>query len=135
MGINIGKVIDVKGNNAVIKLTDNLNINDGIRFVGKKDTGLIVTSMFKNNKKVDTAYKNDIVSIKIKDDVKINSIVLKTTDYNLTKEIENIIKQNIRKVKIKGEVNLFVDKPIEFIITDGINNFSNNKRKDKRTTK
>ena len=121
LGIEIGKVIDVKGNNAVIKLTDNLSINDGIRFVGKKDTGLILTSMFKNNKKIDTAYKNDIVSIKIKDEVKINSIVLKTTDYNLNKEIENIIKQNLRKVEIKGEVNLFIDKPLELILNDGIN--------------
>lgn len=121
LGIEIGKVIDVKGSNAIVKLIDNLSINDGIRFVGKKDTGLILTSMFKNGKKVTKAYKGDVVSIKIKEDVKVGSIVLKTTDYNLNKEIEEQIKQEVRKVNITGEIHLYIDKPSQFIINDGIN--------------
>ena len=36
------------------------------------------------------AHKNDIVSIKLKEEVKIGSIVLKTTDYNLNKEIDTL---------------------------------------------
>ena len=118
LGIEIGKVIDVKGNNAIIKLSDTLSINDGIRFVGKNDTGLVLTSMFKNGKKIDTAYKNDIVSIKIKDEVKINSIVLKTTDYKLNKEIENKLKEETRKVAINGIINLYIGKPVELILKD-----------------
>lgn len=121
LGVEIGKVIDIKGSNAIIKLTDSLNINDGIRFVGKKDTGLILTSMFKNGRKITNAYKGDIVSIKLKEEVKIDSIVLKTTDYNLNKEIEERIKQETRKVNITGEINLYIDKTAEFIISDGIN--------------
>ena len=121
LGIEIGKVIDIKVNTAIVKLSDTLSINDGIRFVGKKDTGLILTSMFKNGKKVDIAYKNDTVSIKIKDEVKINSIVLKTTDYNLSKEIENKLKHETRKVSIDGEMNLYIGKPVELILNDGIN--------------
>lgn len=118
LGIEIGKVIDIKGNNAIVKLSDTLSINDGIRFVGKADTGLILTSMFKNGKKIDTAYKNDVVSIKIKDEVKINSIVLKTTDYNLNKEIENKLKCETRKVGISGIINLYINKPVELILKD-----------------
>jgi len=121
LGVEIGKVIDIKRSNAIIKLTDSLNINDGIRFVGKKDTGLILTSMFKHGKKVTYAHKGDIVSIKIKEDVKTGSIVLKTTDYNLNKEIEDKIKKETRKVNIKGEINLYIDEPVQFIISDGIN--------------
>lgn len=118
LGIEIGKVIDIKGNNAIVKLSDTLSINDGIRFVGKTDTGLVLTSMFKNSKKIDTAYKNDIVSIKTKDEVKIDSIVLKTTDYNLNKEIENKLKCETRKVGINGIINLYIDKPVELILKD-----------------
>lgn len=121
LGIEIGKVIKVNKNNVLIKLSDSLNINDGIRFVGKKDTGLILTSMFKNGKKIDKAYKNDVVSIKVKEDVKEGSIVLKTTDYYLNKEIENKLKQETRKVNINGEINLYINKPIELQINDGIN--------------
>ena len=121
LGIEIGKVIDVKGSTAIVKLNDTLSINDGIRFVGKNDTGLILTSMFKNGKKADKAYKDDVVSIKIKDEVKKNSIVLKTTDYNLNKEIENKLKQETRKVNIVGKINLYIGKPVELILNDGIN--------------
>ena len=124
LGIEIGKVIDVKGNTAIVKLSDTLSINDGIRFVGKKDTGLILTSMFKKGKKIDTAYKNDIVSIKTKEEVKINSIVLKTTDYNLNKEIENNIKNQTRKVLINGTITLHIDKPVIITLNDGINEIS-----------
>ena len=121
LGVEIGKVIDVKGLNAIVKLTDTLNINDGIRFVGKKDTGLILTSMSKNGKKVPEAHKGDIVSIKLKEEVKKDSIVLKTTDYNLNKMIDDKIKKETRKVNIKGEINLFIGKQAELIISDGIN--------------
>lgn len=121
LGVEIGKVIDIKGNNAIVKLNDTLSINDGIRFVGKKDTGLILTSMFKNGKKIDVAYKNDIVSIKIKEEVKKGSTVLKTTDYNLNKEIENKLKKETRKISINGEINLYINKSSELILSDGIN--------------
>jgi len=122
LGIEIGKVIKVKENLLTIKLNDELSINDGIRFVGKKDSGLIVTSMFKNGKKINKAYKNDVINIKVKDEVQINSLVLKTTDYNLNKEIENKLQNSIRKIKITGVINLYINQPIELEISDGLNN-------------
>ena len=124
LGIEIGKVINVNKNNALIKLSDELNINDGIRFLGEKDTGLILTSMFKNGKKVTNAYKNDVISIKVKEAVKKGSTVLKTTDYLLNKKIENELKNSFRKVLIDGEINLCIGKPMNLVVNDGINKVS-----------
>ena len=75
MGIEIGKIIDYKNNKVTIKLSDELNIGDGIRILGN-DIGLTVSTMFKNNKKVESAYKQDLITIPLKDRVEILSLPL-----------------------------------------------------------
>lgn len=117
MGIEIGKVIDNKNNCAIIKLTDELNINDGVRIVDN-DIGFIVTNMYKNKIKVKSANKGDIISIPLKDKIKISSTVLKTTDYNQIIKINELI--NIGK-KIPIDVNISIDRKIKLEISDGRN--------------
>ena len=121
LGIEIGKVMNVKNGYATIKLTDELNINDGIRFLGNKDTGLIVTSMYKEHKKISNALCGDLVTIKINEQIDNNAVVLKTTDYVLNKKIENNLKNNSRKVLITGEINLLKNQEIKLVINDGKN--------------
>ena len=77
-------------------LTDDLNINDGIRFIDD-DIGFTVTSLFKDKKRVEHAKKGDVVSIYCKDKIS-NSKVIKTTDYLLNKKIEDILK-NKKKIE------------------------------------
>ena len=50
MGIKIGKVIDNK-KYTTIKLEDDLNLQDGIRFL-EDDKGMTITTMYKNNNNV-----------------------------------------------------------------------------------
>jgi len=118
-GIKIGKVIKCKDNYITIKLSDDVNINDGIR-VG--DIGFIVTNMFKDRKKVSHGYKNDIISIYYKGKVDNDLDVLKTTDYLLNKQIENEIKSSKRKVNVDFKVEVYKDKPIKLEVSDGVNN-------------
>lgn len=118
LGISIGKVIDNKKGYATIKLSSPLHIGDGIRIVGNKDTGLTITSLFKNNKKIEQGNQNDIVSFKVEDNIKIGSDVLKTTDILLLKEIDKIIKEQNRKVNIKLQLKLRVNEPIKIKVKD-----------------
>lgn len=118
-GIKIGKVIKYKNNYLTIKLFDSVNINDGIR-IG--EDGFIITNLFKDKKRVDSAKSGDIVSIYYKGIVKENEFVLKTTDYLLNKEITNLINSNNRKVSIKGRIEAYKGKPLKLEITDSINN-------------
>jgi len=117
-GIKIGKVIKCKDNYITIKLFDDVNINDGIR-IG--DDGFIITSMFKDRKKIEHAYKDDVISIYYKGIVKQDEFVLKTTDYLLNKKLDSEIRENTRKVKISGKVEVYKDKPIKLEITDNVN--------------
>ena len=117
MGINIGKVIDIKDNKVTIKLNDNLNINDGIRIIGKNDTGLIVTNMFKNKTRIESANKNDIITLQVKDKVNIGDDVVKTTDHNQLKRINDNINID-KKINITGKCILKVGKPLKLILSD-----------------
>lgn len=120
LGIEIGKVKDYIKGNVIIKLTDSLNINDGIRIIDKLDTGSIVTIMYKDGKRVNTAKRGDIISIPFKDAISKNSKVLKTTDYNQLKEIKNKINID-KKISISGKCVLKLGEPIRLIITDSKN--------------
>lgn len=120
IGINIGKVLEYKNKEVKIKLNNNLNINDGIRIIGESDTGTIVTTIYKNGSKVNRVSKGDIVCIPLKDKVNVNDIVVKTTDINQLKELQDKIKIN-KKIKIKGTCILKIGHPIKLIVTDNIN--------------
>ena len=120
LGIEIGKVLDYKNGQVIIKLKDDLNINDGIRIIDNTDTGSIVTLIYKNGSRVSKAIKGDIISIPYKEKVEKDSIVLKTTDYNQIKEIENKIKID-KKIKISGKCILKNGEPIKLIVSDSKN--------------
>jgi len=120
LGIEIGTVLDYKKGQALIKLNDDLNINDGIRIIGDNDLGSIVTIMYKNGARVSNAYKRDIISIPFKENIEKSSKVLKTTDYNQIKEIEEKIKID-KKIKINGKCILKIGEPIKLIINDSKN--------------
>lgn len=120
-GVEIGKVINYKNNVATIKLNDEININDGLRIVGKKDIGVNVNNFYINSKLVKTAKKGDIITIKVNDKVEKDDKVSLTLDSKLNEEINNIISSNQRKVLVKAKFIAKEDKQITFELTDFIN--------------
>lgn len=120
-GVEIGKVINYKNNVAMIKLNDEININDGLRIVGKKDIGVNVNNFYINSKLVKTAKKGDIITIKVNDKVEKDDKVFLTLDSKLNEEINNIISSNQRKVLVKAKFIAKEDKQITFELTDFIN--------------
>ncbi len=121
LGIEIGKVIESKKGYIKIKLFDNLNVQDGIRIIDKEDYGMTIQTIFINNKKVDSATKGDIVTIKFDKNVSINSIVLKTTDKLLMNNIDNLIKNGIRKVNINIDLRCLLNEKMHIHISDNTN--------------
>ena len=101
-GVKIGEVIEYDYPYSKIKLLDDLSINDGIR-VSETEIGFIVTSILKEHKNVKYASKGDIIYLKMPKVAK-KSIILKTKDYMLEKEIDELIKQN-KKLKINMNFN------------------------------
>lgn len=117
MGIEIGKVIGYGNKKVKIKLNDELNVQDGIRIIDN-DIGFTITTMFKDNKKVNHAKKGDIVLIPIDSKVNNNSVVIKTTDYLQLLEINEQI--SLGK-KISIDMNLNINEYMELTVTDGKN--------------
>lgn len=121
-GIEIGKVINYKNNIATIKLIDSIRNGDGIRILNDtEDVGLTVSYIKKNNKQVENATKNEVIDIEINGPIEKGNKVVKTTDYLVVKEIENILKTKKRYVDIDMSIDVELDKPITLTITDGIN--------------
>ena len=118
-GVEIGSVVDYKNGYVYIKLTDKLNIHDGIRIIGNTDKGLMLNKMFINKTSVKEAKKGDIINFKY-EYVKKDSIVVKTTDYKQIEEINKLIENKTRKVKITGKITLKEKATLE--LTDGKNN-------------
>ncbi len=118
LGIEVGKVIKSKNNYISIMLTDDLNINDGIRFV-EDDVGFVVTSIFKDKKRIDHAKKGEIIEIYSKEKIRGTKVV-KTTDYLVDKRINKLLKQT-RKIKIDGYLEARLNQPLFLKINDGTN--------------
>ena len=121
-GVEIGKIIDYKNNYAYIKLIDTVSIGSGLRVIGKNDVGINVNEFYKNKKLVKEAYKGDIISIKVKDKVNINDKVVITLDSKLNKEIDDIIKSNLRKVDIDLKLEALVGNKLKLEVSDNNNN-------------
>ncbi|MEG1287988.1 MAG: U32 family peptidase [Bacilli bacterium] len=116
LGIEIGKVISNEAGVIGIQLFDSLHLQDGIRILDKEDFGFTVTTMFYNHKKVDMAYKNDVVYIPSNISPTLLSKVVKTTDYLLNKEINESLKNLTRKVPINGSIEAFIGSPLKLTI-------------------
>lgn len=103
-GIVIGKVSRVFTDKVEISLSDVLRQNDGIRVLNSKcDQGCIVNMLEVDGLLVNTAYNNDSVIIHNTLDVKVNDVVVKTTDSYQINKLNNCINDNIRKIKIKAK--------------------------------
>lgn len=120
MGVPLGKVLSYKNGMVKIKLNSNLNLNDGIRIIGDYDTGTCVTSIFKNDKRVKTALKDDIVKIKLKGNIKPNDLVVKTTDYEFLNHIDKLIGID-KKIKINGKFIFKRNNKVQIYISDNKN--------------
>ncbi len=117
IGVEIGKVIKTN-KRIMIKLTDDLAQNDGIRF---KDSnkGLVVNKLY-NSKGllINEAKKGDIVFIDNKLNIKTNETVLKTTDYKLLESLRGYPK---KKLTINFSVTMHLNKPLSITIYDNKN--------------
>lgn len=140
IGIEIGKVIDYRKGFATIKLHSSLQNGDGIRIIGKNDSGMIVTKIIKNKKQV--KYVNEgLIEIPYKGKISKNDIVLKTTDKAQLDQIKLELRQNQRKVPIFLWLELKTGHPPILQLKDGKNevtvtsSFLVEKAKTSETTK
>lgn len=121
IGLEIGKVIDVNKDKIKIKLQNGYQLNqyDAIRFL-KSKSGLVVNFLY-DKKMMLTNSSNDICYVDNKINLEKNDIVVKTQDYLLNKEFQNI---DQKRINISFEVEAKLGKKLKINISDGIDKFS-----------
>ncbi len=121
MGVNIGKVINDDGKMINIKLTDELNIHDGIRIINHdEDIGQEVTIMYCGKEKVKSAKPGSVISLPLTGHVTKGDIVVKTTDGKLIDDIQKLITQSPRHVPLTFFVEAKINQPLKLKVTDEV---------------
>ena len=121
IGLKIGKVISFNNKKIKIKLDNDLNQEDGIRFK-KTNLGLVVNYLYdKKDNLINSAKKDEIVYVDNKIGLNILDDVYKTTDSKLIKELENYCEKRI-PISFKA---LIKDNYILLTVSDGKNTLSN----------
>lgn len=120
-GVSVGNVINSYRGKVTVKLSDTLHQHDGLRILNdKEDIGILATTIEKNGKYVNAAYKGDIVTLTcpVHAGIVKNQPVLKTTDTFLANKIDNEIQANFPSVKIKMHYIAKIHQPFILIIDD-----------------
>ena len=114
IGVRLGKVIEVDKKKIKIKLYDDLNQEDGIRF--DNDSGMIVNKLY-NSKGllVNSLKKGDIAVVDNKVSISKASYVRKTIDSVLNKDL-NILPK--KKIDISILCIAKIGKPLKIVISD-----------------
>lgn len=116
MGIVIGKVVSFNHDLTLIKLYDNLNQNDGLRIIQKKDIGISCNYIYKDGLLVNSAKADDIIGLKINDYVEKDAIVVKTTDYLLHKRLNSYAQEFHYRLPIDMYFEANINKPMKLIV-------------------
>lgn len=118
IGVEIGTVESVTKDKIKIKLSDNLNQGDAIRFKNS-NKGMYANFIYnKFGKLINSAKSNEIIYLDNKIELDKNDAVLKTIDIKLLEQINTFPK---KKIPISINVNIKENAPLKIEITDGIN--------------
>ena len=120
-GITIGKVLDYQKGKVKVSLTDTLYQHDGLRILNEPvDTGLTAVKIYKNGLLVSKASSGDIVELDCtsKPYPKKGQLLQKTSDSKLIDDIDNEIRETIKRVKVQGEYSFIVNEPARLIVND-----------------
>lgn len=118
IGIEIGKVLEVTNKYIKIKLTKELNQEDGIRF-NESNSGMIVNFLYDKNMNLTNSVKaNDIAYIDNKVDLKRKDTIYKTIDKKL---VDSLKKYDLKKIPVEYEVIAKCGSNLSIKISDGEN--------------
>ncbi|MBR3661448.1 MAG: U32 family peptidase [Bacilli bacterium] len=120
IGVLIGRVIKSNKNYIEIKLDEKVLIHDGLRIINNNfEYGFNLNEFKINNKQVYLANKEDIISLKVKKQIPINSLVYRTFSKEIEDEISDKINKHVRRVPISFSIKIRKDIPVSLVINDG----------------
>lgn len=116
MGIYLGKVIGFNKKRVRIKLKENLNQHDGIRFIQKKDVGMNANYIYLNGLLVNHAQADDIIELEVNDYIANDAYVVKTTDALLLQKINDHAQKLHHRIPLKMHYQANIASPLRLDI-------------------
>lgn len=120
-GIEIGTVLAYRNHRVQVKLQEPLYQHDGLRIINEPhDTGLTAVKIYKNDKLVNHADKNDIVWLECKNQPvpKKGQVLRKTTDTVLIDQIDHMIEEKTVLVPVEMYYEARKGKPFLLEVKD-----------------
>ena len=122
VGVKIGRVVKLTKTNALIKLEDELHINDGLRIKGPEgEIGTIVNDFYLQGNLVKEAKAGMVISLPIWKKPNVFDDVFLTSSKYISDLIAKDIENKPRKVMLTGNIILHKNEEIVFKVSDGIN--------------
>lgn len=113
-GIPLGQVISINKNRIRLRLDDTLHQGDGIKFE-QSDKGFICNKIYKNGKLVNKAHRGDTIEVDKKAYIQNSESVVKTSDVQLKKELQNYSE---KKIGISGHLVAKRNQKLSFKLSD-----------------
>lgn len=125
MGILIGEILSYHNGKAQVLLSDTLHQGDGIRILGKEeDHGFIVNRLYVQGLLVNQAKAKMMIEIECHKKVYKGSLIVKTSDPLLEKQIRSTYLHTNRVIYIKMKLTAANEKPLCLQVSDETNNIS-----------
>lgn len=119
LGISLGKVLSSNADKIKVQLENTLYQGDGVRILQEKeDFGFKVNRIFLNGLLVNHANQGSIVEIECYENAKKGSMVLKTSDPKLEKEIRNDYEKIKRRISIQMNLEAYENEKLKLSISD-----------------
>lgn len=119
-GVLIGKVVNVKGQRATVKLLEDLHLQDGLRFIAPSgdEVGMIAQKMFVDGDDVKVASPG-LVDMPCPFQPEVGMILYKTTSAELAKRMSEV---PLAKIPVYGFVKLRVGEPFLIVVYEHLLN-------------
>lgn len=117
-GILVGVVEAYKRGKATVRLSGALTVGDGIRVIGKEDTGMLVSRILTNQGLVDQAQAGQVIVLDFARPVDTGAQVMLTLDRRLVQSLDKYLDSNFKRIPLIGYVTLINGKPLQLMITD-----------------
>lgn len=122
IGVEVGEVLNFNHGKTDIKVTKDFHLRDGIRIISKNDSGGKVDRILKNGKKVEHAFKGDVVTIDLQKEVFPGDKVRKTQDRVLEDSLSEYLSENYKLIALNGNLDIKVNETIKLSIKTPFSN-------------
>ncbi len=112
IGVEAGIVESCRQGKLTLRLMDNLQVGDGVRFLSGSDYGMEISRIQRNNEYVKMAEIGDLITLDVSVPIDIGTMMVKTLDKTIDMEAKLFLDPSYKRVPFEGKFVVQLDKPL-----------------------